>query len=135
MNRRHTTPTRQRRGSVTYGMASLILFLGAMCAITLLRAVDMYRHSAQQEQRMQALAAAEGVAMLVARDPEHPPSSTTLGNCVITSGKVEPEADVLRVPLFVVVLGKNEKPVFESRFHALFDGTGGNPVYRRLEKN
>src|SRR5688572_8321703 len=64
-----TRSNRVNRGMTMLGLAALTLILGTFSAIILDRSAESYRSAATLETRLQARAAAEGAALLLAPDP------------------------------------------------------------------
>lgn len=108
--------TRHRKGTLAYGVAALIVVLGAACAGILAISLQSYLAVAQAEQRLQALAAAEGaVALALAPDVTFP-ATAAFGKAQVEVQASQPNGEGTEShTILVTVLGKNGEPVLESR--------------------
>lgn len=114
--------TNKRRGTLTFGMAALTLFLGVMCALVLLRSADIYRVSALTEARLQARAAAEGASVVLLANPAALQSEALeIGNCLVTFAAPADAKPRLVVPYRIDVHGKNGTAVFQANYTATFE--------------
>lgn len=82
--------SRGRRGSSLLGFAGIIAMMSGMCAILMLRSTEMYRDGAMLEFRLQARAAAEGAALLLA-DGQVFDEPLRIGSCDASVEPLSPE--------------------------------------------
>jgi hypothetical protein len=87
------------------GLMPLAMLLAVWCTLILERSTAAYRASAMLEWRLQARAAAEGAAVLVAAgNPARPPAAQRMGDALVTCGAPKPAGTgQMIVPLEVAI--------------------------------
>lgn len=115
-------------GSFLYGLAAILVVLGGATALLLLRSTEVYRDAALAKWRLQALAAAEGAAVVLQENDLSFQAPLEIGHSRVTAGHAE-EDDRGRslVPLQVEVLGKSGAILLSREYLAVFERTGDRP--------
>lgn len=135
-----TVSLRPARGGLALGFAALITVLAALCGTILLRSLETYRSSAFHVWRLQARAAAEGAAALVASRGNVPDAPVSVGESVVVPGTPVMDGapgSVTTVPLRAEVRsGGRERYSVEylARFGADSPTTGPWTLLRLEEK-
>lgn len=107
----NTNPRNHQRGVTLLPLLALAALLAVWCTIILNRSTDTYRASAVLEWRLQALAAAEGVALLLLDNPARPLEPQTLGAATVTCRPSAPAGDrQTLVPLDVAIKAPGGPP-------------------------
>ena len=117
-------------------LLALAVLLAAWCSILLDRSSEAYRAGATLEWRLQARAAAEGVAVMLIGDPVHPPAAQTLGSATVICRPSASAGDGQTVvPMDVAIRPAGSAAVrYAAQFQARCVRVGGGWRLLRLEE-
>lgn len=131
-----TSLGKNRRGVTMVGLMALAVLLAVCCSIILDRSVEAYRAGAMLEWRLQARAAAEGVAVMVANDPAHPPEPQVLGPATVICRPPQPAGNAQAVVPMEVSIRPHGSTVarYTARYLARCIRSGAGWQLLRLEE-
>ena len=107
---------RRRRGGLMMGMAGIIVLFAALTGLVMQRSGEIYAGAVQQEQKLQALAAAESAVAMLQAGVAEAGTEQAVGAARFTIG----EAEAAWVPVRVEVMGRNGRPVLTGEYRAHF---------------
>ena len=126
--------SRRRRGVTMLGLLPLAMLLAVWCSIILDRSIDAYRTTAILEWRLQARAAAEGVAVMILEDPARPLEPQNLGPVTVICQSATPDGERgMLVNMDVAVDPPDACFTIRYRAHCVRDGAGWRLL--RLEES